>query len=184
MHGRLFVLTDKKNAKTSDEARHFVYQYLCDHDFASPSRFHESPIDWFVIGGRWSGELTRLQMDRDKLAQFEVEFEKLYGWYINKDNDEKKRYAQAEPLFKKYFPDFKGIMPYWRDSYQIYGYEDDAQIVNEELFKILRTFINIDEDKEALLDSEGFVYLDKPNIELKKEEIVGKTWAVVIDFHY
>lgn len=77
MHHRYFVLTDKANAKTSLQARTYVESWLNEEGFAGEgTRFSSSFCDWFVIGGRWSGELVKRFLDQEKLKLFWEEFER------------------------------------------------------------------------------------------------------------
>ncbi len=61
MHSRLLVTCNKDHAGTSQEAREYVYDALLnDSSFVGDGgRFGAPVADWFVIGGRWSGELSR-----------------------------------------------------------------------------------------------------------------------------
>jgi hypothetical protein len=49
----------QEHVDTSAEARRYVYGYLLTHGFAEAGRWSRGLADWFVIGGRWSGELSR-----------------------------------------------------------------------------------------------------------------------------
>ena len=59
MHIRLLVTFDKHHAKTSQQARDYVIDYLhTEHFCCGEGRWARGVADWFVIGGRWSGELS------------------------------------------------------------------------------------------------------------------------------
>jgi hypothetical protein len=166
MHYRYIVVFDKKKAKNSLEARKFVYGYLSnDEEFNRQS-------DWAVIGGRWSGDLTKIRLDQDKRCEFEADFEKQFGFWTNKDNSEEKRHNQAKELFKKYFPKYKGEPLYFRNTYLDLGFEDDAQIIDEELYEKL--IKNCDKDSKG--------YLDIEDEKLNKEQMIGR-WIVLVDYH-
>lgn len=168
MHYRYIVVFDKENAETSLEARTFVYDYLENNkDFN-----HQA--DWAVIGGRFSGILTRIRLDQDKLKQFEEEFEKIYGFWINKENSEQERHSQAKNLFSKYFPEYKDEPLYFRNTYLDFGYEDDAQIIDEELYEKLIKELAEEKDPES--------YLDIEDEDLEKEQMIGR-WCAVVDYH-
>lgn len=65
MHSRLIVLT--KEGRNSTEARRHVYDDLWEHGFAGRETRYESPIaGWFVIGGRWTGELKRAFLNKEE----------------------------------------------------------------------------------------------------------------------
>jgi hypothetical protein len=191
MHHRLFVLTNKENAKTSEEARNYVYDQLMeDNSFVGDGGRFSSPIaDWFVVGGRWSGALTQLLLDQDKLKEYWKEFEKQkLGWTNNTDKKTEDQQKKSQELFTQYFPNFKGEIPIWRDAGYIHkGYEDDAQIVTKKLWDVLN------KDYEKNNEHVGFIpeeptpeddgICDLECDEVTKENVVGKKWLVVVDYH-
>ena len=66
MHFRFFVTFEKGAAKTSHEAREYVLYTLHEECFSySDGRWGGGMCDWFVIGGRWSGELSRYSWARE-----------------------------------------------------------------------------------------------------------------------
>ena len=95
MHALLYVLCPKDDVNTSNDAKNIVYNWLIEEHFVGEDGYFASPIaDWLVIGGRWSGELTRIKLNQKKLKALNDEFDKKYGWWINKDNSEKQRLQQ------------------------------------------------------------------------------------------
>ena len=186
MHSRLIVLIDRKGNESSLDARKRVEAQLIQEGFAGEgSLFVCHPADWFVIGGRWSGELTRIRLDQEKLEAFREEFEKEKLGWVGKDKPEEEQKRKAIELFRQFFPDFQGEPPVWRDSYAELGYEDDAQVLDETLFRFVKELKSYPDDAslEDLLDGRCFVDLDDPYEELTADAI-GKKWCVVIDFHY
>ena len=181
MHFVLYVMTDKGNAKTSMGARAYVYDWLEREGFASEgSRFHSPIADWMVIGGRWSGEFTKKSLDDEKIKAFEKEVEKKHGFWTGGKISKTDRLEQSKKLFTKYFPDFDGLLPYWRDDYASHGEEDDAVIVDEDIYKkIVKNGVNI-----AVDEGGSVIDTDEYDAErLKKKDIVGKKWICVVDFH-
>jgi hypothetical protein len=92
--------------------------------------------DWWVVGGRWSGEHTLWRLKAKyggrKINKLYDEFEKKYGWWINKETNEDKRRKQFEEVFFSHIPkeEYKelvpsGIVPSWRNHYDMKGYDDD-----------------------------------------------------------
>lgn len=178
MHFVLYVMTDKANAKTSMKARSYVYDWLEREGFASEgTRFSSGICDWYVIGGRWSGEFTKKSLDDSKIQAFEKEFEKKHGFWTNGKISKTDRLEQSKKLFSKYFPDFDGVIPYWRDDYASHGAEDDAVIVDEDIYK------KIVKNGRAGDISDGGAVIDTDDYCGEKKDIVGKKWIVVIDFH-
>jgi len=176
MHYRAFVTFNKDEAKNSEEARKYAQNRLIEEGFADQERrFNASPADWFVIGGRWSGELTRMQFKKEKLVEFSDEFGKKHGWHTNHKNSDAKRMKQATKLFKKYFPTFKGLIPYWRDTYNHLGYEDDAMIVTPHIYK---TFLKEHEGSEE--DGEHFWDLDYDAV---NPDFIENKWIIILDYH-
>jgi hypothetical protein len=190
VHYRLYVLTNKGNAKTSEEAREYVYNQLSNDDsFAGEGGRFGSPIaDWFVVGGRWSGHLTNLLLDQKKLEAFykECEENKLF-WTNGTDMKEVDQRKKVHKLFLTYFPKFKGMLPHYRDSYEHQGFEDDAQIITKELWKAIEKEYKSSEEHGGTIPLEpdasddGIVDLEFDTV--SKADVVGKKWIVIVDYH-
>jgi hypothetical protein len=82
--------------------------------------------DWYVIGGRWSGYITQSNLDQATYEKFLKEFRENALGFISKDNPECKQRKRAHELFMKYFPNFEGDIPIYRDPYLHDGYLDDV----------------------------------------------------------
>jgi hypothetical protein len=65
-------------------------------------------------------------------------------------------------------------MPYWRDQYASYGYEDDAMILTQALYDALL------KDDAGQEESEHHADLEYEPVSPK---MVGKKWLVVVDYH-
>ena len=114
MHYLYFVVFDKKEAKDSDEARGLAESTLVEQNFCGgEGYFCESKADWFVIGGRWSGLLSWIQLE------------------IDPSNQEKLRKAWKKANIKEVFP-------YDRNTFSSEGHGDDAMIVGQKLLEALR----------------------------------------------
>jgi len=176
MHYRMFVTLSKESANTSWDARNFVRDYLLEEGFSSQDgRWKCGPADWFVIGGRWSGELTRALLDPDKLQALHQEFEEKHGWWVGGEEriTEDQRRREYEDLFAKYFPDFQGEVPGWRDQYEDLGYEDDAMLLDERLYALIA-------EHEGKEEGEGYCDVDWEPV---SQKMVGNKWIVVVDYH-
>ncbi len=188
MHAILYVLCPKAGLTDSKSARGHVFHWLSDNGFTENSGlFQRYYADWFVIGGRWSGELTANQLDQEKIKALNEEFEKKYGFWINKDITEEIRQAQYSQLLKQYFPDYQGMPWAFRDSYQETGYEDDAQIVNQLVYdRIIKEHLLDQISQERLWDGGAVITTDMADKELinQPESFVEKYWIVVVDFHF
>jgi len=68
---------------------------------------------------------------------------------------------------------YRGI-PYDRDNYEHYGYEDDAMLLTQELYDALL------KEYEGTEDSEYHADLEYDPI---APSMVGKKWLVVVDYH-
>jgi hypothetical protein len=81
MHARFLVTFNQDTAATSKAARWHVYTTLVAEGFDNQAgRWSSGLADWCVIGGRWSGELTRAVLDQEKLDTVEQAFEARHGW--------------------------------------------------------------------------------------------------------
>lgn len=195
MHYRMYVLIGRADIKTSQEARETVYDKLSDDDsFVGKGGMFNSPVaDWFKIGGRWSGDLGIQLLDKATFAKFDAAYTKRgYDW-IDSKHSQAKRKAQVTKLFFKYFPDYKpdkiGGVPYYRDSYQSNGCDDDAMIVSKAIYKriidpLTKDWPDVDDNgyrfnsnqygDVAVIDLDGDV-IDKSCVDHK--------WIVVVDYH-
>lgn len=182
MHCLLFVCIPKDVAESSREAREYFNGYLLENEFTAEGRFSLG-IDWLVIGGRYSGKLTEAHMNQHKLKQFHEEFGKKYGWWYGGNGKgkivtEEQRRRQALALWRRYFPEFQGEIPDWRNDYAELGYDDDAMIVDDVIFKrIVKGHV-----EETPTYEEGeVIFEDDPDDSTKT---VGKCWIVVVDYHF
>ncbi len=156
MHYRFLVTFNKEAAKTSKEARQYAMSYLDDNDFANQQgRWSGSPADWYVIGGRWSGELSRHSWAKGLTVKMDkIEKEKdvrVWGvWYGDKKKQEVQRELakQLQTMWDKEAPPaYRGI-PVQRDTYQPDGHEDDAMLLTDELYNgLLKEYDGQDESE-------------------------------------
>jgi hypothetical protein len=137
--------------------------------------------DWLVIGGRWSGELSRASWAKAITAEMNA-LEREQGvqvWGVFYGSAEKERTQQElaarfQQLWDQHAPDaYKGI-PIQRDTYQETGYEDDAMLLTQELYDALL------KEYEGTEESDHHADLDYDAI---SPEMVGKKWLVVVDYH-
>jgi hypothetical protein len=136
--------------------------------------------DWFVIGGRWSGELSRYSWAKDITGQMRA-IEKKQNVSVGAFyGDEAKKKLQAELLtqFTQMWQEaaplqYKDI-PYQRDTYKEDGYEDDAMILTQDIYDDLL------EEFEGSEDSEEHADLD---FEAVSPDMVGRKWIVVVDYY-
>lgn len=172
MHFRLYVTFDKKNARSSKAAREWVSSFLAnDSSFCGDGgRFGSARADWFVIGGRWSGQI---QLALSKSDFYGVVKKKFSGHEFGLTMEETKKNAKE---IQKIWKDmgFKGKDPFARDSYANLGCVDDAMLVTKEIYeKILKEYEGQDEE-------EGFVDLD---FNMCSKDFIGTKWIVVVDYH-
>ena len=185
MHSRLLVTCNKDTAETSQEARKYVYYTLSnDPSFAGDGgRFGAPLADWFVIGGRWSGELSRATWAKD-VTKFIEDLEKkeeiqLWGtFYGNSEEAEKQKQliAEVEALYQKALPaEYRNTgLVYVRDLDGSFGYEDDAMLVTSDLYKLLQPYEGLDQSEGEYVDLE---------YDCVSQEFIHTKWLVVVDYH-
>ena len=188
MHALLYVLCPKDGLADSKSARRHVFHWLSDNGFTeNKGLFQHYYADWFVIGGRWSGELTANQLDQEKLTALNKEFHDKYGFWISKDITEEMRQKQYREITQKYFPDYQGIPWAFRDTYKEEGYEDDAQIVNKLLYeRIIKEHLLDQISQEKLWNGGAVIATDKTDNKnpITPDRFIGKYWIVAVDFHF
>jgi hypothetical protein len=181
MHYRFFVTCEQGAAETSDEARKYVQDTLFEEGFSSQGRWGGGMADWFVIGGRWSGELSRASWAKDITIQMDA-LEREHAvqvWGAFYGSTEKTRIqhelaARFQRLWDQHAPDaYKGI-PIQRDTYQETGYEDDAMLLSQELYGALLKEYEGQEESDHHADLE---------YEAVSPAMIGKKWLVVVDYH-
>jgi hypothetical protein len=181
MHFRFLVTCSRDEAQTSAEARAHIFNILHEEGFCSQGRWGGGMADWFVIGGRWSGELSRHSWAREFTGQI-AQMEKQHGVQVwgtfygdpEKERVQKELATRIQQLWDAQAPDeYKGI-PYQRDTYQENGYEDDAMLLTRELYDALLKEYEGQEESDYHADLE---------YESVSPEMIGKKWLVVVDYH-
>jgi hypothetical protein len=183
MHYRFLATFNKDVAATSAQARRYVSGYLTDCGFVhdDSKRWGDGFADWFVIGGRWSGELSRHAWAKAFAAQMDaIEQEhdvQVWGAYYG---DKGKQYLQQQLAERSQAmwdaaapPAYQGI-PIQRDTSKADGYEDDAMLLTQDLYDGLL------KEYEGASDCEYHADLDYEVVSL---EMVGAKRLVVVDYH-
>ena len=181
MHFRFLVTCEHDAAETSEQVWEYVLNTLVEEGFCAEGRWGSGMADWFVIGGRWSGELSRHAWAKEITAHMEALEQKhaVQVWGTSYGDAEKQRIQQE--LAKKFQQmwdakapvAYVGI-PYNRDTYQPNGYADDAMILTQELYDALLKEYEGQEDSDYHADLE---------YESVSPEMIGKKWLVVVDYH-
>ena len=181
MHFRFLVTFAAEDADNSHAARAHVYSCLEEEGFTAQGRWGSGRADWYVIGGRWSGELSRRAWARAITAEMDA-LEKEHGvqvWGACYGDTEKERVQQElaarfQQLWDGQAPNaYKGI-PIQRDTYAADGYADDAMLLTRELYDALLKEYEGKEDSEYHVDFE---------YEPISPQMVGRKWVVVVDYH-
>lgn len=185
MHYLYFVAKKKEEGDKKEKIASEVNHQLESEGFASEGGFFSnSKADWFVMGGRWSGELAQIKLDgwhekaREVAKKGRSEKEKGYDFITGEDI--KRNEKELQELWEKLGG--KGKHSWNRDQY--YGvYEDDTMLLDKELYEALKKK-EYNEVEVAIMD-EGYIE-DEMLLKdfLKKEkEVVGNYWICVVDYH-
>jgi hypothetical protein len=181
----MYAIVPKRLIETPDEARDYAHDALLASDFVSDNDenliFTSPPADWFVIGGRWSGELNPLTAPflAKVKEQFKADHTDIFGFDAKFIQDHKDQ-------FNKIWQDMggQGDNPYNRSSYIENGAPDDAAEFTQELYdKIIDTpDSSIDFDK-VMVGRDVVAVVLSPDDEEFIPELVGNAWVVVVDYH-
>jgi hypothetical protein len=181
MHFRFFVTFDKDCAPASDAAREYVYDALMEEGFCSQGRWGGGMADWFVIGGRWSGELSRHTWAKEITARMEAleQHHHVQVWGTFYGDAEKERIQQElakqfQQMWDAEAPAAYVGIPHIRDTYKDCGYADDAMLLTQERYDARLKEYEGTEESEYHADLE---------YEPVSPEMVGKKWLVVVDYH-
>jgi hypothetical protein len=180
MHHRLLITFSKEHAATSQDARDYAYETLDEQGFCADGRWG-GLADWYVIGGRWSGLLSRHSWAQRieteiEAAERENDIQICGTFYSDPAMQQLQRTlaAMADRLWDIAAPpEYKGI-PYQRDSYKQDGYEDDAMLLSQELYDALL------QEHEGSEWNDDHVDLDYRAV---SADMVGSSWLVVGDYH-
>lgn len=200
MHYAAYVLVSKLEAKSSLDAREEVRNLLInDPSFIGEGgRFYTPVCDWFVIGGRWSGDLSPQQL-RDEFFRQADQLNSLgkgpggYSQEFIKNNRE-----QLDAIWQKLGG--KYASPLTRDQYDELGEEDDAHLLDKPLAERLNVFLQVGDEytkaeeycimRKALWSTP--IEIGPAVISLEYDvlyglidfnDLVDKYWVVVIDYH-
>src|SRR5947209_10138776 len=128
MHSLLYVCLPRSQARSSLQARKKVSEYLITEGFDTSLRF-SGRCDFFKVGGRWSGRLTLMRLGH----QYPRTAKKFWASYETTET-----FEDAVKLFRAAFPKFRGTPPFFRQRVPTLGYPDDAQVMDEPLFRHLK----------------------------------------------
>jgi hypothetical protein len=179
MHYLMLITLSMLPGENSQQARERAFSLLQDDPSfcGDGGRFGTPFCDWFVIGGRWSGELRKTLMtlmgSRYRTA-LEERFPKLTGWYSESDIGPHR--GALDALWRECGGN--GPSPYNRDAYAEFGYDDDALPVNQAIYD---TFLERHRGKADCDDGSGrFADLDGDEV---SSSFIGCKWIIVVDYH-
>jgi hypothetical protein len=139
--------------------------------------------DWYVIGGRWSGEHTMWLLRKnfgDKIEKISKEFEKEFGWFTNGENSREKRAKQYEEVFRRHISkeEWSGEpLPSWRNSYKEDGFDDDIIAISDVPWEQFDCYT---------LMIDGYIYHElkrEEAIKMFKDHKIESGYLVTIDYH-
>jgi hypothetical protein len=173
MHAVLYVCLPRSQARSSLQARKQVCDYLTQEGFDTQLRW-SGCCDYFGVGGRWSGRLSLLRLRHEQPKQFDRFWKPYTGGSTGED---------AEALFRKLFPKYRGKLPINRG---FEGEPDDAQVMDEPLFQQLKKGFGTVVDYSYKIDEPNVICTeDTDDFEWPKTgEEAAKFWVVVIDYHF
>jgi hypothetical protein len=179
MHGVLYVCLPRSEARGSLQARKKVCEYLTqeNYDATEPPFSGGCDYDYYSVGGRWSGRLSLLRLRYEHPKQLS----RFWKHYLSGGSEK-----GASALFHKLFPNYRGRLPFNRMRVGYYGAPDDAQIMDEPLFRQLKPGFSKEMDGSYELNEPNVICTeDTDDFEWPKTvEEAAKFWVVIIDYHY
>ena len=177
MHYRFLVTFKSAAAKNSTQARRYAAQTLDAKGFAGDYAM----ADWYVVGGRWSGELSRhtwAKLITEQMDALEREHGvQVWGAFYGDEEKQREQRELAErfqAMWHAAAPCAFRDIPIQRNTYKLDGYEDDAMLLSQGLYDaLLHEYVGQSE-------SEYHVDLDGEDV---LPEMVGHKWLVVVDYH-
>lgn len=177
MHSLYFVRL--KEAENAREAIDEAVSILGRENFANSEGGYWSSCkaDWFVAGGRWSGELHKLTLKRDFFAECKKRLPSKHDFGYSTD-EIKANKDQLQAIWEELGG--TNANPYIRDSYQEDGYDDDAIKLNK---NTASRAIKLWPEVEVAYCGDGDYVEDELMMkDLKTKDLEG-SWLVVIDYH-
>lgn len=158
-----------------------IDNYITDiEDIMTPKQ--DTFFDWYVIGGRWSGELTDMYLkglDEKKWKEY-IELVKDYSW-ISLEFSELTRRKQCVEAFKSIYPDLDHELycTAYRDRYKDTGYNDD--IIKWKDLKAINNYKQELKERFYSLLIDGVLYEEEYEDQLKN--IKDDDYLVIVDYH-
>lgn len=178
MHTVLYVCLPRSKARSSLQARRKVCEYLTQEGFDDQRRF-SGACDYFSVGGRYSGQLSLLRLRHENPRVFD-RFWKQYGATSSREKVER-----LCRLFQETFPSYRGKLPIYREQVGSEGEPDDAQVMDEPLFRQLKSGFSHSLDYSYEIKEPNVIFTHEPDEAgwPKSSEEASKLWVVVIDYH-
>lgn len=168
----------RSQARSCLQARKKVCEYLTqeNYDRADPPFSGGFDYDYYSVGGRWSGRLNLLRLRHERPKRFT----RFWKHYISGSTEE------GPALFHKLFPSYQGRLPFNHMRIGYYGTPDDAQIMDESLFRQLKPGFSKGIDGAYEINEPNVIFTeDTDDFEWPKTaEEAAKWWVVVIDYHF
>lgn len=176
MHAVLYVCLPRSEARNSLQARKNVCEFLSEKGFDRPRKAF-GRCDYFSVGGRASGRLSLLRLRHQQPKQFDR-----FWKTISADS-----YCEnPKVLFHKTFPKYPERLPLGRPYPGFYGAPDDAQIMDEPLFKQLKRGFSEEVNYAYELKEPNVIFANASDDDFvwpKTNKQASDFWVVVIDYH-
>jgi hypothetical protein len=174
MHYLMLITITLPLTVTSAEVRDQVFDQLqCDPSFCGDGGRFTAPLcDWFVIGGRWSGYLRETTMPKAYRQAVKADSAGLIGTLRSAETADQHR-TTMNTLWHRFGG--TGDSPALRDSYDVFGYEDDAMVVDRAVYdSLLAPYAGFPQHDHHFID------LDDDPVD---ESFIGRKWLIVVDYH-
>ena len=187
----MFFLVPSKLGNTSYEVRQIALNAMKTGVIPDilEKRYPDSHwYDAYRIGGYWSGCFAREFLNEEKLKAFYDEVEQTYGWpvkgsVIGIDSTTHEKRQKTLKIFLKYFPDFQGDLPYFRNEITIEGSPDDALFIDDQhKYDIL--FHEYEGESLVADPIRGIGLFNLSGLKVCPENIIGSHWAVIVACHF
>lgn len=168
---------------------------LSEEGFDSRGYFSMGKSDWYTIGGRWSGTLTRVIRDKEIEKKFWAEVKKIQEKHreiwkttfarLGTGNEWNEAYPKINTkeneelvaLERQYYPKTKISIWERENPFNSYGFPDDCKVLTPRLLEAL---------KEQYPDVEVYDAINCQEIAVKDidKKRCYKVNIVVVDYHY
>jgi hypothetical protein len=186
MHTRFIYITNKatNSAQAIEEAHTWFNSFVsqdqaydkdgnCIDEYANVAFF-----DWYEIGGRWNNDLVFADLDDRRLVDLYKNSE-----YLNSVNANAPLREFAKQKFSLFFPNIDNPFKNLSGGINNINPNSNSMLITENIYNNLISTELKDSYIDYYLDGIDSLYNTTDILDVPKNYLIGKAYAVVVDYH-